>query len=169
MPSRRIFALAWLLALALLGASASAAPTDLGWDLYVPIRTYHMPYAYSPALRRTYNDFPLGGGLGLGRFDGRGNYLGVFAMEFADSHSRPQYNAGLAWVPTWEPFGDGLRFGAGVTGLVIARSDIRRYTPFPVALPLGSVGFGHLDLQATFIPGFKGDGNVLFSWVKLSF
>lgn len=162
---------AWALLLALAGSSAFAGTKGTAGpslELYAPFETYHMPYAYSPALRRTYNDFPAGGGLGLGRYSAKGDYEGVFAMEFSDSHRKAQYNAGVVWIPTWHPFSDNLRIGAGLTGLVIARSDIRHYTPFPVALPLASVGVWNLDLQATFIPGFRGDGNVLFSWVKLA-
>ena len=133
----------------------SSAPAAAAVDLYAPVYTYHMPYAYSPALRRTYNDVPLGVGLGKD---------GVFAMEFADSHDRPQYNAGYAWLPTWRPFGKDVALGAGLAGLIIARSDIRRYTPFPAVLPLGSVAYRGVALQTTFIPG----ANVVFTWLKLS-
>jgi hypothetical protein len=163
---------AWLLLIAALSPAAfadAAATSGPSLELYVPFETYHMPYAYSSALRRTYNDFPAGGGLGLGRYSANGTWRGAFALQFSDSHRKPQYNGGLAWIPTWHPFSDKLRLGAGLTALIIARSDIRRYTPFPVVLPLGSIGLWNVDVQSTFIPGFKGDGNVLFSWVKLSF
>lgn len=139
------------------------------WEVYVPLYTYHMPYAYSSGLRRTYNDLPLGGGLGKGRLDERGTWRGLFALEFADSHGRPQYNAGYAWVPTWRPFDDDFRLGAGLAGLIVARSDIRRYTPFPGVLPLASAGYRGVAVQATFVPGARNNGNILFTWLKLSF
>ncbi|HEX4047746.1 MAG TPA: lipid IV(A) palmitoyltransferase PagP [Elusimicrobiota bacterium] len=139
-----------------------------GYELYLPFYTYHMPYAYSPALLRSYNDIPVGGGLGKGRFNERGNWEGLYVMEFADSHSRPQYEGGYAWISTWRPF-HGVRLGAGVTGFVFARSDIDRYTPLPGILPLASIGFKNLDIQTTFVPGGRNNGNVLFSWLKLSF
>lgn len=137
-------------------------------DVYLPLYTYHLPYAYSSALRRTYNDEPFGAGLGVGGYGEGGNWDGVFAMEFADSHGRPQYNAGYAWLPIWRPFGDELKLGAGLAGLLIARSDFRRYTPFPGILPLGSVGYRGVALQTTFVPGGKNNGNILFTWVKLT-
>lgn len=140
-----------------------------GYELYLPVYTFHMPYAYSPALLRSYNDFPVGAGIGKGRFNERGNWEGLFVMEFADSHGKPEYEGGYAWIAMWRPFDDRFRAGAGVTGFVTARSDFGGYTPFPGVLPLGSIGFLNLDVQCAFVPGFKNEGNVLFSWLKLSF
>jgi palmitoyl transferase len=140
-----------------------------GFELYAPVYTLHMPYAYTRALLRSYNDIPLGGGLGIGRFNESGNWEGVYAMEFSDSHRKPEYEGGYGWIPTWHPFSNNLRIGAGLTAFITARSDIAHYTPFPAVLPLGSVGYRDFDIQCTFIPGGKNDGNVLFTWVKLSF
>ena len=140
-----------------------------GYELYVPFYTYHMPYAYTPALLRSYNDFPYGLGFGKGRYNKNGNWEGMFAMEFADSHSKPEYESGYAWIATWHPFSNKFRMGAGAAGFITARSDIDHYMPFPGVLPLGSIGYLNLDIQTTFMPGGKNDGNVLFSWVKLSF
>ncbi len=140
-----------------------------GYELYLPVYTFHMPYAYTRSLLRSYNDFPVGGGIGKGRFNESGNWEGVFAMEFADSHGRPEYEGGYAWIATWHPFDNGFRAGAGYTAFITARSDIRRYTPFPGVLPLGSIGYRNLDPQCTFVPGGRNDGNVLFTWVKFAF
>lgn len=140
-----------------------------GYELYVPVYTLHMPYAYTRALLRSYNDFPLGAGIGKGRFNESGNWEGIFAMEFADSHGKPEYEGGYAWAATWHPFDNNFRIGAGYTAFITARSDILRYTPFPGVLPLGSIGYMNLDLQSAFMPGGKNDGNVLFTWVKFSF
>jgi lipid IVA palmitoyltransferase len=140
-----------------------------GYEWYEPVYTYHLPYAYSPSLLRSYNDFPAGIGLGKGRFNEHGNWEGVFAMEFADSHGRPEYEGGYGWIATWHPFSNLFRAGAGLTAFITARSDIMRYTPFPGVLPLGSLGYRNVDLQATFIPGGRNNGNVLFTWIKLSF
>jgi palmitoyl transferase len=142
---------------------------DGGWDLYVPFYTYHMPYAYTQALLRSYNDYPAGGGLGRGRYNERGNWEGLVAMEFADSHSKPEYLGAYVWLATWRPFSENSRVGAGLTGFITARSDIGHYTPVPGVLPVASIGYRFLDLQASFLPGGKNDGNVLFCWAKLSF
>jgi palmitoyl transferase len=140
-----------------------------GPELYVPFYTYHMPYAYTAALLRSYNDFPAGAGVGLGRYNANGNWEGMFAMDFSDSHRKPEYVGGYGWIPTWRPYGENFRVGAGLTAFITARSDIGRYTPFPGILPIGSVGYGIFDVQTTFVPGGKNDGNVLFCWLKLSF
>jgi hypothetical protein len=183
---------AFLFAFALVGGPAwaeeSAAATDGGgtwygtaWrhmqetgrqgglELYAPFYTYHMPYAYTAALLRSYNDFPAGGGAGLGRYNARGNWEGMMALEFSDSHRKPEYVAGYGWIPTWHPFNPHVKLGLGLAGFITARSDIRRYTPFPGILPVLSVGYRSVDLQAVFVPGEKNDGNVLFCWAKLSF
>ena len=140
-----------------------------GYELYLPVYTYHMPYAYTRTLLRSYNDFPYGAGLGKGRFNERGNWEGLFVMAFADSHDRAEYEGGYAWIAMWNPFDNRFRAGAGFTGFITARSDYNRYMPFPGVLPLGSIGFLNADLQCTFVPGLKNNGNVLFTWLKLSF
>jgi palmitoyl transferase len=141
-----------------------------GYDLYVPFYTYHMPYAYTPELLRSYNDVPAGGGIGKGRYNESGNWEGMAALEFADSHGRPQYQAVYLWIPTWHLLADkNFRVGAGLAGGIVARSDIDHYTPFPGGLPVGSIGYRFFDLQATFVPGLKNDGNVMFFWAKFSF
>ena len=140
-----------------------------GLDVYLPFYTWHMPFAYTPALLRSYNDYPAGAGIGKGRYNARGNFEGMYAVEFADSHGKPQYQAGYSWLPTWRPFSDQFRVGAGLTGFVMARSDIRRYTPFPGVVPLGSIGYWKWDVQAAYVPGGKDNGNVMLLWLKLSF
>ena len=140
-----------------------------GWELYVPVYTFHMPFAYTPSLLRSYNDYPAGLGIGRGRYNANGNWEGFFAMEFADSHARPEYQAGYGWIPTWHPFTENSRIGLGLTGFIMARSDIRRYTPFPGALPLASIGYRMVDFQTVYVPGGKNDGNVMLFWLKWSF
>jgi len=140
-----------------------------GWELYVPVYTYHMPYAYTETLLRSYNDNPYGAGIGRGRYNERGNWEGLYVMEFADSHGKPEYEGGYAWLATWHPWRNDFRTGAGYTAFITARSDYSGYTPFPGVLPVGSIGYKNVDVQSTFVPGFKNNGNVLFTWVKFSF
>lgn len=145
------------------------AATKGGWELYVPVHTYHMPYAYTQKLLDSYNDNPWGGGLGRGHYNEHGNWEGIFAMEFADSHGKPEYQGGYAWLATWHPFENNVRTGAGYTAFITARSDYWGYRPFPGVLPVASIGWKRVDLQSTFVPGLKNNGNVLFTWLKFSF
>lgn len=140
-----------------------------GWELYFPIYTYHMPYAYTESLLRSYNDSPWGAGLGRGRFNEHGNWEGLFAMEFADSHAKPEYQGGYAWMAMWHPWKNDVRTGVGYTAFITARSDYWGYRPFPGILPVAGIGWKHVDLQSTFVPGLKNNGNVLFTWLKFSF
>ena len=43
------------------------------------------------------------------------------------------------------------------------------YIPFPGVLPLVSAGYKDAMLYATYIPGGKGNGNVLFMFGRWSF
>lgn len=60
---------------------------------------------------------------------------------------------------------EGFRMGAGFTLSVTARHEYN-YIPMPLPLPLVSVGYGHLSLQATYVPGTYNNGNVLFAWLR---
>ena len=90
-------------------------------------------------------------------------------MEFADSHGKPQYQAGYGWIATWRPIDEKFRVGAGVTAFLFMRSDIGNYAPIPGILPVVSTGYGPFDVQMAYIPGGQGNGNVLFWWAKYSF
>ena len=138
-------------------------------EAYVPFLSFHMPFAYSSEQRANYKENPLGFGLGLGRYNASGNYEGTYAMVFQDSHGQPQYMAGYAWIPTW-PLGDtALRAGIGVVGFLTARADTANYTPFPGLLPVASLSIADFSVQAAYVPGGNGWGNVLFAWAKWTF
>lgn len=138
-------------------------------EAYVPFLTFHMPFAYTPEQRAQYTENPFGFGLGLGRYNASGNYEGTYAMVFQDSHGQPEYMVGYAWIPTW-PLGDtALKVGVGVVGFITARADTANYTPFPGILPVASLSIADFSVQAAYVPGGNGWGNVLFAWAKWSF
>ena len=138
-------------------------------ELYVPFWSYHLPFAYSAEKRASYTEYPAGGGIGKGRYNESGNWEGIYAMEFQDSHGKPMYMGGYGWVPTWRPINDQFKIGAGVTAFLFMRSDIGNYAPIPGVLPAATIGYGPLDVQVAYIPGGQGNGNVLFWWAKYSF
>jgi palmitoyl transferase len=55
-----------------------------------------------------------------------------------------------------------FKLGAGLTVFVTARPDIFNNIPFPGILPWVSAIFQRASLSATYVPGSKGAGNVLF-------
>lgn len=162
------------------GVAANSAP-DAGWfdrawdgtkrianegdrDFYLSGLIYHMPYAYTGERRGELNEAGWGGGLGKTLTDARDNQRMLYAMAIRDSHYKPQYMAGYAWMARWTTGGN-MKFGLGYTAMLIARSDYSDYTPMPVILPLVSFGTERAALYATFVPF----SNVLYAFGKFSF
>jgi palmitoyl transferase len=138
-------------------------------EIYVPFLAYHMPFAYKAEQRSDQNQYPAGGGIGLGRYNASGNYEGTYAMAFLDSHSDMSYVVGYSWVPTWNVGKSDVKVGAGLTGFLMSRQDYFGGVPFPGILPMASISYKQLSLQATYVPGGQGNGNVLFAWGKWTF
>jgi palmitoyl transferase len=166
-------------------ASATAPSSEPGWldtawqhatetwetgetELYVPFLTYHMRWAYRDDLIDTYNEFPAGIGLGKARYNDSGNWESIYAMGFLDSKSKPSFMAGYAWAPTWD-LGNDFKAGVGVTGFLMSRSDYWNGIPFPGVLPIASISYKQLSVQAAYVPGGRNNGNVLFMWGKWTF
>lgn len=139
------------------------------YSVMIPFWTYHMPYAYSAEKRAQYTEYPAGGGISKGYFNDSGNWEGIYLMEYQDSHGKPMYMGGYGWVPTWRPIDDKFKIGAGLTAFMFMRSDIGNYAPIPGVLPVGSIGYGPVDVQVAYVPGGQGNGNVLFWWARFTF
>ncbi|MFZ6735872.1 hypothetical protein ACO0LG_28390 [Undibacterium sp. Ji42W] len=96
------------------------------------------------------------------------NEESVYAMMISDSHFKPQPMAG--YVYQWmKPLGDKIEVGGGLTGSLISRTDYFGGIPFPVILPVASIGTRNTKLMATYVPRFsknKGNGDVLFMFVR---
>ena len=138
-------------------------------ELYLPLYTYHMPFAYSSEKRAKFTSYPMGLGIGKGLINANGNWEGIYVMSFQDSHGLYQYMAGYGWVPLWNMTDSEFKYGLGVTAFVMSREDIDHYIPFPGILPIASIRYKDLSLETTYIPGGKNVGNVIFTWGKFSF
>ena len=134
------------------------------YELYVPLNIWHNPSAYTQQKIDSFNKQPWGLGIGKYRYDADGDWHALYAMAFLESHNDIEPIAGYAFQKIWRPAG-ALRLGAGFTLGVTARADYR-YIPFPLLLPLASLEYGRLAIQATYIPGGNGNGNVLFTWLR---
>ncbi len=134
-------------------------------EIYFPVHTYHMRWAYTKEKINNYQENTLGLGYGRGRFDEQGNWHGLYAMGFQDSHFKPQWLAGYGWKTYWR-LSENTRFGLGYTAGFTTRSDLGHYTPIPVILPIGSIDYRETSLEAAYVPGGKGFGNILFFWLK---
>ena len=135
------------------------------WEIYLPLRTHHLRSYYTADKIATYQESPRGFGLGSGLYNEHGNWEGVYAMAFQDSHFKPMYMAGYGWKAMWRPAED-VRLGLGYTAGLMSRTDIIGYVPFPIVLPMASVAYKGLSLEGTFVPGGKGFGNIFFIWAK---
>lgn len=136
-------------------------------DLFLPVLTRHNRHTHSQKQIDGYNEHPWGGGYGISRNDEKGNWHGIYAMAFKDSFNKWEPVAGYAYEKIWQPLDDKeFRLGAGYITAVSAR-DNYDYVPFPLVLPLVSVGYSRLTFQATYIPGTNSKGNVLFGWLRL--
>ncbi|EHF3471943.1 phospholipid:lipid A palmitoyltransferase [Proteus mirabilis] len=137
------------------------------YNYYLPVWTWHNRFTYDKEKTNRYNETPWGFGMGKYRYDNEGDWHGLYAMAFMDSNNRVQPIMGYGFEKMWYPGGDreGFRMGAGFTLSVTARHEYN-YIPMPLPLPLVSVGYGHLSLQATYVPGTYNNGNVLFVWLR---
>ncbi len=160
-----------------LGASWDQAVTHVSdtwhkgdWEAYLPAWTHHMRWHYDQERIDDYTEFPAGMGLGKGRYNNSGNWEGMYAMGFLDSHGDPSLMAGYAWVPTWQLGQSEVKAGIGLTGFLMSRSDYQNHIPFPGVLPMASISYKNLAVQGAYVPGFtRNSGNVLFVWGKWTF
>lgn len=137
-------------------------------ELYVPSYAWHNRYTYSSERLKTYNEWPIGAGIGKSFYDKNGDWHGLYAMAFLDSHKIVEPAAGYAFLKILK-VSEHANIGAGYTVLITARPDIFHNIPFPGVLPWASVSYRRVSLSGTYIPGAKGAGNVLFLVLKYVF
>lgn len=134
-------------------------------DLYLPFHTHHLRFAYSREKIDSYQENPVGLGYGRSLYED-GVWRGLYAMGFQDSHFKPSYMLGYGHQWLWQASPD-LRAGGGFTAFVMTRADIGHYTPFPGLLPTASLGWRAVSLEAAYVPGSRGAGNLLFFWGRI--
>ncbi|WP_051258174.1 lipid IV(A) palmitoyltransferase PagP [Desulfovibrio cuneatus] len=137
------------------------------WDVYVPAYAWHNRFMYHTGEAEKFNEHPWGGGFGKSYFDEDGDQHSLYTMGFMDSNDRFQPIVGYAYIKNWKVFEDfslGLGFTAGIT----ARHEYH-YIPLPGALPIVSMQYKNVAIQATYIPERYNHGNVLFTWFRYHF
>ncbi len=138
---------------------------DGKYDVYLSGYTWHMPFAYTKQQRLQENHNTFGLGFGKTLTDERDNQYSLYGLVFSDSHYKPEYNLGYAWVARWRVV-DGVRVGAGYTLALVSRSDINNYVPFPAVAPLLSIGNNTFTVFGTYIPG---SASVAYFFGRISF
>ena len=135
-------------------------------ELYVPSYAWHNRMYYTPSKINNYNENPWGGGLGKSFYDEAGDWHGLYAFAFLDSHKNVEPVVGYAFLKEIH-INENLRLGGGYGILVTARPDILHNIPFPGALPWVSLNYRRVSLCATYVPGKHDIGNVLFLIAKV--
>lgn len=137
-------------------------------ELYFTGYAWHNRYTYKINIQHRFNELAWGGGFGKGFFDEDGDWHGLYAMAFLDSHKNLQPTAGYGFLKvihlTKQAF-----FGGGFTLLATSRQDINHSIPIPGILPLISLRYGHASIYASYVPGTYHTGNVLFVFGKWTF
>ena len=136
---------------------------------YVPFWAWHNRLTYDDEHIKKYNEEPWGFGLGLSRYDNEKNWHGLYAMGFKDSNNYLETFFGYAYIKNiiLDDDQDWL-FGYGYT-LGLTQRHEYSYIPVPLPLPLLSFAYKKLSLNAAYVPGWKNDGNVLFTWMRVDF
>ena len=142
------------------------------WDLYIPAYTWHNRLMYDKKDTDRYNENPWGLGLGRSMFDEEGDWHTLYAIGFMDSYNKFEPMVGYGFLKYWyigddtgrNSDSDALRLGLGYTVGLTARENYD-YIPLPLALPMVGLEYKKVGIQAVYIPGTYGNGNVLFTWV----
>lgn len=137
-------------------------------DAYLPLNTYHMRWAYSKEKIAEFNENPWGFGLGRSLRDDNDNWHALYAMAFLDSHKEVEPIVGYAYTHPFARAGE-WRAEIGYTAFITSRTDTLHSFPFPGVLPLVGLSYGKLTINSTYIPGGKGNGNVLFTFAHYHF
>jgi hypothetical protein len=133
--------------------------------LYLPFRSYHMRSVYTQAQIDNYQEHPPGIGIGRGRIDEKENWHGVYAMGFQDSHFLPQWMVGYNRMYGWH-LCDDARINIGYAAFITTRADYAHYAPVPGIVPIAGLEVHRFSVEATYVPGGKSFGNILFFWAK---
>ncbi len=136
-------------------------------EFYLPSYAWHNRYFYDQSRIHQYNENPWGGGLGKGFYDENGNWHGLYAFAFLDSHKNVEPIVGYAFQKVYH-LNEAVNVGGGFAILATARPDLNHGIPFPGALPWVSAGYQRVSLIVTYIPGRENIGNVLFLITKIT-
>src|SRR3990167_134965 len=121
-------------------------------ELFFTGYSWHNRYLYSKKRLNTYNELAWGSGLGKSFYDEQGDWHGLFAFAFLDSHKNIEPFVGYAFVKM-KHFTPKLHAGIGYGLIATARPDILHNIPFPGILPLLTLGYQRATLTITYIPG----------------
>jgi hypothetical protein len=139
-------------------------------ELYLSGYAYHGRDTYTQEKLDELNEKTWGGGFGRTLRNASGNDESLYFMGISDSHEQPQLMAGYAYEWIWPVAGSGVEAGLGYTAMMMSRQDYFGGVPFPVALPVASLGVKGAKLMASYVPRLsknKNNGDVLFMFMRV--
>ncbi len=139
-------------------------------DYYFSGLAHHGRSTYSAEKLATLNEHAWGLGYGKTLRTGDGNEESLFAMVLKDSHRHPQYQAGYAYQWLYSIPHTPLELGFGGTAMLMSRQDYFDNVPFPVALPMASIGTKNARIMFVYVPRLsanKNNGDVLLVFGRI--
>ncbi len=145
------------------------------WDqgdsaIYLSGVAHHGRSTYTPQKLDELNEHAWGLGYGKTLRNDSGNDESLYGFVIKDSHRHPQYMAGYAYEWVFPIAKTGLEVGLGGTAMLMSRQDYFHSVPFPVPLPLASIGTEKGKIMFAYVPRLssnKNNGDVLLIFGRI--
>lgn len=145
------------------------------WDqgdsaIYLSGVAHHGRSTYTPQKLDELNEHAWGLGYGKTLRNDSGNDESLYGFVIKDSHRHPQYMAGYAYEWVFPIAKTGLEVGLGGTAMLMSRQDYFHSVPFPVPLPLASIGTQKGKIMFAYVPRLssnKNNGDVLLIFGRI--
>ncbi|WP_211462616.1 hypothetical protein [Collimonas silvisoli] len=132
-------------------------------EVYLSGYAYHGRHTYTKERIEELNEKAWGLGGGRTIRNESGNDESLYLLAIRDSHYKPQVMAGYAYEWIWNVPKTPVEVGAGYTAMLMSRQDYFGGVPFPIALPVASLGVKGAKLMGSYVPRLsqhKGNGDV---------
>ncbi|WP_290973358.1 hypothetical protein [Herbaspirillum sp.] len=144
---------------------------DKGDDaIYLSGVAHHGRGTYTKEKLNELNEHAWGLGYGKTLRNEKGDDESLYGLVIKDSHRHPQYMAGYAYEWVFPIAHTGLELGLGGTAMLMSRQDYFNSIPFPVPLPLASIGTKKGKLMFAYVPRLsanKNNGDVLLIFGRI--
>ncbi|MFJ3059063.1 hypothetical protein [Herbaspirillum sp. NPDC087042] len=139
-------------------------------ELYLSGVAHHGRSTYSTEKLNELNEHAWGLGYGKTLRNEKGDDESLYGFVIKDSHRHPQYMAGYAYEWVFPIAKTGLEVGLGGTAMLMSRQDYLNSVPFPVPLPLASIGTKKGKIMFAYVPRLsanKNNGDVLLIFGRI--
>ncbi|MFL9926720.1 hypothetical protein PQR62_20775 [Herbaspirillum lusitanum] len=144
---------------------------DKGDDaIYISGWAHHGRSTYTREKLNELNEHAWGLGFGKTMRNERGNDESLYGFVIKDSHRHPQIMAGYAYEWVFPIGHTPLELGIGGTAMLMSRQDYFGGVPFPVPLPLASIGTKKAKVMFAYVPRLssnKNNGDVLLVFGRI--